>query len=390
MRWPTAWPDRASTWSGSATSTPRWGPQRSLYRRQPRRHQGARPDLARQARPPDRRARRRGEFTSRWSSRARRRFRPDDGVADVDLLPLGGGPAAVLRPGPCNERQIDGRGEAAGARQPRDRPGPARRPGAGLGHAGGRDLAVRPDRQPRRPAAGPCRRAQAAGAEEPLRRRPAVLAVRWRPSTEGFGRRSCAQDQLQVPIAGVSHWRREPEFAAAQASPGLDLIDDRLYWTPPLWIDPRALHAPLQPRAAALAAVAASKRQDRPPLRRRPVVPPDHRERGPTATRPPTCSSRRCIAATRGLGRPGPPRASSSIPRSGGRTPAGTGRRRGHLPDPRGRQRHPPGLQPLAARRFAHAPRETPARTRGRAAPRHAATVRRSTSPAGTRIRGGW
>src|SRR5262249_23627650 len=41
------------------------------------------------------------------------------------------------------------------------------------------------------------------------------------------------QDHLRVPIAGVSHWRREPEFVAAQAGPGLDLIDDRLYWPSP-------------------------------------------------------------------------------------------------------------------------------------------------------------
>src|SRR5262249_60440572 len=46
------------------------------------------------------------------------------------------------------------------------------------------------------------------------------------------------QDKVRVPIAGVSHWRREPEFAHAQAGPGLDLIDDRLYWTAPTWVSP--------------------------------------------------------------------------------------------------------------------------------------------------------
>ncbi len=38
---------------------------------------------------------------------------------------------------------------------------------------------------------------------------------------------------VKVPIAGVSHWRREPEFNASQAIKELDLIDDRLYWAPP-------------------------------------------------------------------------------------------------------------------------------------------------------------
>ncbi len=42
-------------------------------------------------------------------------------------------------------------------------------------------------------------------------------------------------DGLRVPIAGCSHWRREPEFVAAQTAKGLDLIDDRLYWAPPLY-----------------------------------------------------------------------------------------------------------------------------------------------------------
>jgi hypothetical protein len=44
---------------------------------------------------------------------------------------------------------------------------------------------------------------------------------------------------LRAPVAGVSHWRRESEFCEAQAAPGLDLIDDRLYWNAPTWIAPR-------------------------------------------------------------------------------------------------------------------------------------------------------
>lgn len=43
---------------------------------------------------------------------------------------------------------------------------------------------------------------------------------------------------LKAPIAGVSHWRREPEFGGAQAATGLDLIDDRIFWRPPSWGDP--------------------------------------------------------------------------------------------------------------------------------------------------------
>lgn len=46
------------------------------------------------------------------------------------------------------------------------------------------------------------------------------------------------KDHIRVPIAGVSHWRREPEFNAAQAAKGLDLIDDRLFWSPLPWASP--------------------------------------------------------------------------------------------------------------------------------------------------------
>ncbi|WP_169974349.1 hypothetical protein [Tautonia rosea] len=43
---------------------------------------------------------------------------------------------------------------------------------------------------------------------------------------------------LRVPIAGSAHFRREPEFAAAQRAEGLDLIDDRLFWQPPRFAAP--------------------------------------------------------------------------------------------------------------------------------------------------------
>jgi hypothetical protein len=45
-------------------------------------------------------------------------------------------------------------------------------------------------------------------------------------------------DKLRVPIAGCSHWRREPEFAASQAANPLDLVDDRLFWAPTTFTSP--------------------------------------------------------------------------------------------------------------------------------------------------------
>lgn len=69
---------------------------------------------------------------------------------------------------------------------------------------------------------------------------------------------------LKRPIAGSSHWRRETEFAAAQAAPGLDLIDDRLFWAPPRFGS--AEHRSMLWKAAAgLSAESARKRKgDRP------------------------------------------------------------------------------------------------------------------------------
>src|SRR5262249_14181950 len=67
-----------------------------------------------------------------------------------------------------------------------------------------------------------------------------------------------------VPIAGVSHWRREHEFARAQAAAGLDLIDDRLYWAAPTWVGPE-VRSMLWSLDSGLAGLAAQKRRpDRP------------------------------------------------------------------------------------------------------------------------------
>ncbi len=47
------------------------------------------------------------------------------------------------------------------------------------------------------------------------------------------------KDGLKTPVAGVSYWRREHDFSEGQATNGLDLIDDRLYWIAPPMIAPR-------------------------------------------------------------------------------------------------------------------------------------------------------
>ena len=176
----------------------------------------------------------------------------------------------------------------------------------------------------------------------------AALKARAQASPHGSGRRfwqaiesahwkeladALRADGLRVPIAGVSHWRREPEFAAAQAAPGLDLIDDRLYWNAPPWIASGAAVDPLEPRRRARRGRLAEA-EGRPALRGRPVVPPDARGVGvPARGRRRACSPRRPPRPRTGT--PWSAAASSSIPRTGGERRRDRGRARTSSSSPR-------------------------------------------------------
>ena len=92
-----------------------------------------------------------------------------------------------------------------------------------------------------------------------------------------------------MPIAGCSHWRREPEFAAAQAAAGLDLIDDRLYWAPATFIAPE-MKSQLWSHDGGLASAARRKRHAGPAYVVGPVVSPDQGGLGLARTRRPTSS----------------------------------------------------------------------------------------------------
>jgi hypothetical protein len=69
----------------------------------------------------------------------------------------------------------------------------------------------------------------------------------------------------KAPIAGCSHWRRDPaEFLATQGVAGLDLIDDRLYWNPSPWGDPDRRSVLWDPQGAPARAASRKRRPDRP------------------------------------------------------------------------------------------------------------------------------
>src|SRR4029077_10057343 len=72
------------------------------------------------------------------------------------------------------------------------------------------------------------------------------------------------KDKLRVPIAGISHWRRESEFVHAQAGPGLDLIDDRLYWANSPWVSPDVRSMVWSPDGGLAGHAALKRRPDRP------------------------------------------------------------------------------------------------------------------------------
>ncbi len=69
---------------------------------------------------------------------------------------------------------------------------------------------------------------------------------------------------LKTPIAGNSHWRREPEFVSAQAGEGLDLIDDRLFWNPPAWASPSRRSMLWSTEGGLIAESARKRKADRP------------------------------------------------------------------------------------------------------------------------------
>ncbi len=71
---------------------------------------------------------------------------------------------------------------------------------------------------------------------------------------------------IRVPIAGVSHWRREPEFGAAQGAAGLDVIEDRLFWSAPLYASGARRSMVGQAEGSLTSLAGRKRRKDRPYL----------------------------------------------------------------------------------------------------------------------------
>ena len=159
-----------------------------------------------------------------------RRFRPEDDVPTVPLLPLGGGPAAIF----------DTRLRAAMLRTADALLGHVN-PETGLalkddpvlawvtlfGEVTLFDLHDEPDSLPASLAAALKARGQGRSAWRSVE---SASLKEIADGLRGFG--------LKAPIAGVSHWRREADFASAQQASGLDLVDDRMFWASPPFVSP--------------------------------------------------------------------------------------------------------------------------------------------------------
>jgi len=192
----------------------------------------------------------------------KRRFRTDDGVASSGLLPAGGGPAAFFDP-TIRKLNLEAAQRFLARVNPETelalRDDPALAWVALAGEVSVFNLINDPDSLPP-PYAKVFR--------EMLDRSTSGSGRRFWESVESTHLKQTAESLrkslVRVPIAGVSHWRRESEFVAAQADSGLDLIDDRLFWTPPSWVGSGSLSSLWSLDGGITALASLKHRHDRP------------------------------------------------------------------------------------------------------------------------------
>jgi hypothetical protein len=191
-----------------------------------------------------------------------RRFREGDGLEGSKTLPFGGGPATAFDPR-IRDRAVAAARLLLGHVNPETKMALQDDPALALVTLAGEmslfDRIDDPSPLPE-PFEGRLKTALADAAAGSIRKGWLALeSAQW--SAEA---RALRESGLKAPIAGSSHWRREPEFAAAQAATGLSFIDDRLYWSALSWSVPER-RSPLWERGGGFAPLAARKRRaDRP------------------------------------------------------------------------------------------------------------------------------
>ncbi len=193
---------------------------------------------------------------------ARRKFRKGDGLAEHRRLPPGGGAAAAFDP-EIRTRALEAAELFLGHTNPET--GLALRDDPVLawvtlaGELSLFNLIDDPASLPPESAGKFRDRLRESGHGSGRRAWEAIESAQWEAEAKAL-----RENGLKAPIAGSSHWRREPEFVAAQAGPALDLIEDRLYWAPPRWGDADHRSMLWGPAEGVSALAAQKRRRDRP------------------------------------------------------------------------------------------------------------------------------
>ena len=188
-----------------------------------------------------------------------RRFRVGDGIPGALALPSGGGAAAAFDP-KVRDRVLEAAELLLGHVNPETkialRDDPAL---AWVTLAGELSLLDHDAADPLPPEAEATLKTIMTRSATGKRGLSGIEASQWKSMAEAL-----RKEGLKRPIAGSSHWRRDPEFVAAQVGAGLDLVDDRLYWMPPRFGAPER-RSMLFKATVTLATEAARKRKnDRP------------------------------------------------------------------------------------------------------------------------------
>ena len=204
---------------------------------------------------------------------SKRRFRVDDGVALPGLLPSGGGPAAIFDT-QMGQLALESATALLGHKNMETelplKEDPALAWVTLAGETSLFDLLDNPRALPE-PYAKKLSRAGEAGAVE---RGPSVLGVgRIGPFQEDG--RHASQGRPESPGRQCLALAARKRVLCRLAGPGLDLIDDRVYWPPLPWASPEVRSMIWASPARGLDAIAGGQASSRPALRARPVVQPD-------------------------------------------------------------------------------------------------------------------
>jgi hypothetical protein len=163
-----------------------------------------------------------------------RLFRTDDGVLDYRDLPPGGGPAAAFDP---KIRALALKGAEQLLTHINPETGKALRDDPILawvtlsGELSLFDLIENPRLLPLDVQDELHKLSQEHGGGSARRFWQTTESAQWKKLADDL-----REMKVRVPIAGCAHWRRTPpEFVTTEGAPGLDLIDDRLFWSPSPW-----------------------------------------------------------------------------------------------------------------------------------------------------------